>query len=260
MREHQRVSLSALDAVFVAGAGVAAGAMNAVVGAGSVLTFPTLVAVGIPPLSANVSNTLGVAPGNLVAAWAYRDRIRPYGATAVRLCACAVVGALIGAVLLLAFPASVFEVVVPVLLVLAALLTALQPRVVTWLALRPVRRRRPDTGSVLLGAVLVTSVYGGYFGAAQGVILLSVIGVLLRANLQDANALKNLQATFANGAAAALFAATAPVNWAAAALVGVGSTVGAVFGSRFAQRIPDRGLRIFVIVFALAAVVWFVLR
>lgn len=234
-------------AVLCAGAG--AGALNAVIGAGSLISFPTLVALGVPPVTANVSNTLGLVPGSVAAALGYRAELAGRGALVRRLLVPAVLGGLAGATLLLRLPASSFEAIVPVLLVLAAALVWLQPRIAAWLTTR--RGAPPAHGGVELWVgVFLTAVYGGYFGAAQGVLLLALLGILVGGGLQAANGVKNVLAGTANLTAAAVFVLVADVNWAAAGLVAVGAWVGGTLGARYGRRLPDGVLRAGIVVVA----------
>jgi uncharacterized membrane protein YfcA len=241
----------------VLAAGLVAGMMNAVVGGGSLVTFPALVGVGLPPLQANVTNTIGVLPGSVSAVVGYRRELLVRRSSAVRLACLSLVGGVVGATLLLALPEAAFEAVVPFLLIVAAGLTLLQPRITTWLAARGPRPAHGG-GPLALGVAL-TGVYGGYFGAAQGVILLALLGILLDPDLQIANAVKNLLALVANLFAALLFALLADVDWAAAAAVATGATIGGIVGARIARRMPATALRWAVVVVAVATAVWFLL-
>lgn len=234
-------------------AGFVAGGMNAIVGAGTLVTFPALVALGVPPLTANVSNTVGLLPGSAAGAYGYRHELAGRRAVVTRLGVLAALGGVTGAVLLLALPASAFEAIVPALIVLAAGLTAVQP----WVARRVAARgpRPAHGGPVLAVGVFVTGVYGGYFGAAQGVILIALLGVFLGTDLQTANGVKNVLAGVANLVAAVIFIAVAPVDWAVALAVGVGATLGGTVGARYGRRLPQRTLRIIIVVVAVVAAV-----
>jgi uncharacterized membrane protein YfcA len=243
---------------FVVVAGLVAGAMNAVVGGGSLVTFPVLVAAGLSPLQANVSNNIGVLPGSLGAVYEYRYELRERLRVVARLASASAVGGLVGGLLLLSLPARSFEAIVPVLLVVSALLTLLQPRIASALAHR---RDHPAHGGMwLLAGVALTGVYGGYFGAAQGVILLALLGALLPGDLQVANAVKNVLALVANLVAALLFSLVADVDWGAVAAIALGSVVGGVVGARFARRLPVEVLRLVIVVAALVAAGWLALR
>jgi uncharacterized membrane protein YfcA len=247
----------ALALAAIAG-GFTAGTMNAVVGAGSLVSFPALLAAGVPALTANVSNTIGLLPGTLSAVHGYRDELAGRRATLVRLSIACAFGGLAGGLLLLAFPSSTFEAVVPVLLVLAGVLTALQPAVSRRIAARA--SVSPHGGPLLIGAVTLTAVYGGYFGAAQGVILLALLGALLDSDVQRANAVKNVLALVVNLVAGVLFALRADVDWGVAALVAVGSVAGGTIGVRVARRLPPVAFRWFVVIVAGTAAVVIVVR
>ena len=233
-------------------AGFGAGALNAVVGSGSLITSPPLVAVGVPPLSANVSNPDGLVPGSLASMYADRRELSTLGSTLRHLLPATVLGAVVGVVLLLAFPDSVFEAVVPVLVWLAVVLVLIQP----WVARRAAAREaRPGPAPWLWGAVGLTGVYGAYFGAAQGVLLIGVLGLGTALGLQQVNGIKNVLAGAANVVAALAFAFVAPVDWVAAGLVALGATVGGLLGARLARRLPVPVLRGVVVVVGLAALV-----
>lgn len=223
----------------IACAGLVAGAVNTIVGAGSLLTFPTLVGVGYSPFVANVSNTVGLVPGSVAGAVGYAPELSGQRQRAASLSTAAMAGGLAGGTLLLVHPAT-FRVVVPWLLLLAAVMVALQPRMARALA---GRGNRHVGGWVLRLGVALTGVYGGYFGAAQGVILLGVLGLGLDDDLQRLNALKNVLAALINGVAAVLFIAAAPVAWLPAVLLAVSSLCGGMAGARIGRRVPAPLLR-----------------
>lgn len=244
--------LSLLDSLLVVLAGFGAGALNAVVGSGSLITFPTLVAVGLPPLTANVSNTVGLVPGALTSVYGYRRELSGLRSTLRHLLPATVLGALLGVVLLLFFPETVFEAVVPVLVGLAVVLVLVQP----WMARRAARGgARTGTARWLWAAVALTGVYGAYFGAAQGVLLIGILGLGTVLGLQQANGVKNVLAGSANIVAGFVFAFVAPVDWGAALLVAVGSSVGGLLGARLARRLPVPVLRGVVVAVGLLALV-----
>ncbi|HSK55893.1 MAG TPA: sulfite exporter TauE/SafE family protein [Jiangellales bacterium] len=242
--------MTLLEAAAVVLAGLAAGTINAVVGSGSLITFPTLLAVGLPPVTANVSNTVGLVPGAVTGAVGYRAELAGQRARLVRLGSATVLGALAGAALLLVLPPSVFATVVPVLIVLACLLVAVQPWLVHRLRDRP---RHAHGGLVAWLLVLATGVYGGYFGAAQGIMLIAALGVTLDEGLQRVNAAKNVLAGLANLVSGAVFVVVAPVDWRAAVLVAVGATLGGWVGARVGRRLPPAVLRGVVVLVGLAA-------
>ena len=248
--------MSTTEAVLVLLAGLGAGTVNSVVGSGGLITFPVLLAIGLAPVSANVTNTLGVLPGAISGAIGYRRELRGQRSRVLRLASASFVGGIVGAVLLLALPSTTFEAVVPVLIVGAVVLVLLQPLLNRRLASRPrVRPHHVAGGPVLWVCVLLTGVYGGYFGAAQGVILLAVMGALLTEELQRINAVKNILAFVANGVAAVLFVVLAfdDIDWAAVALLAVGSAIGGTLGSRYGRRLPAPALRGLIVVVGLAA-------
>jgi hypothetical protein len=235
-----------LGALAVAGAGFAAGTINTVVGSGSLVTYPVLVALGYSPLVANVSNTIGLAPGGVSGAIGYRRELVGQRERILHLGAYAIAGGLTGGLLLLAAPKA-FEAIVPALILLAALLMAVQPRIARWLRERQERAARPHR-FVLPVLVYATAVYGGYFGAAQGVILLALLGLLVDDHLQRLNGLKNVLAALVNVVAALLFAFASSPAWGAAGILAASSIVGAQLGAAVARRIPDRVLRAIIVV------------
>lgn len=229
-----------------------AGTVNTVVGSGSLVTFPTLLALGYPPYVANVSNTVGLVPGSVSGAIGYRSELRGQLRRVLPLSVAAGLGGLGGGLLLLAAP-NAFEVVVPWLVIGAALLMAAQPRVGRWAAARRHEDAAPrESRLLLLPLVALTGVYGGYFGAAQGVILLALLGLLVDDGLQRLNAAKNVVAAVVNAVAAVLFIVVSPVDPAVAGLLAVGSVVGGQLGAVAARRLPARVLRAVVVVGGLA--------
>jgi len=251
--------VSLLEVVAVLLAGTAAGTINTVVGSGSLVSFPTLLTLGFSPVVANVSNTVGLVPGSISGAVGYRRELAGQRDRLVRLGAAAVLGGLTGGVLLLTLDEAVFEAVVPVLIVLGCILVVAQPRLSAWMRRRREGEAPRHRGSwaVWLG-VFATSVYGGYFGAAQGVLFMAVLGLGLDDALQRLNASKNVLAAIVNGVAAVLFSLAADVNWSAAAVLAVGATIGGQIGAGVGRRLPDWALRTFVVVVGIAAVTQFV--
>jgi hypothetical protein len=240
--------MTELEALAVLVAGAVAGGVNTVVGSGSLITFPTLLAVGYPPVVANVSNTVGLVPGGVSGAIGYRRELRGQWRRTATLAVGTTIGAAAGGVLLLELPAGVFDAVVPALILLAVALMALRPTGTV--------REGPDRTPAGVAAALGTGVYGGYFGAAQGIILLSLLRLCFNDDLQRLNGVKNVLAGVANAVAAILFIAVAEVAWAAALLIAVGSVVGAQVGARYGRRLPQEALRRIVIVYgAIVAVV-----
>lgn len=239
-------------------AGVAAGTINTVVGSGTLITFPTLLAFGVPPVTANVSNTVGLVPGSVSGAIGYRRELEGQRSRVLRLCVASLVGGLAGGLLLLELPADAFETIVPVLILLGVLLVIFQPRISAWVA-----RRHDAAGGLphhgtwwVWPAVLLTGVYGGYFGAAQGVLLMAVMGIGIDETLQRLNAVKNVLAAVVNAVAGLLFILVADVDWRIVALIGVGSVIGGQLGATVGRRLPPlvlRGVIVVVGVVALAA-------
>lgn len=260
------------EAVVIGLAGVAAGAINAAVGSGTLITFPTLVALGFAPLTANVSNNIGLVPGNFAAVWGYRRELGGHRATLVRLIPCSAAGGVTGALLLLVLPADAFETIVPVLIAIALLMVIFQSRLAASVNARQGRdaaasRSRsqwPTARSVVVGLALGTfgaGVYGGYFGAAQGVLLIGLFGWLLTDSLQTANGLKNVLAGVVNAVAALTFLVVAPdqVNWLIVLLIAVGSTIGGLIGANLGRRLPAPVLRGVIVLVGLIAIVKLVL-
>ena len=243
--------MTPLDATAILAAGFVAGGMNAVVGAGTLITFPALLAIGLPPVTANVTNTLGLVPGSLAGAYGYRDQLRDIRPILRQVALPALAGGLTGATLVLVLPAKSYSAVVPLLLLVAAALVALQPYITARLArgravAAPGERR---ASPLLLVAVYLVAVYGGYFGAAQGVLLLALFGVLL-GGIQAANGVKNVIAAIVNLAAAILFAFLAHPDWALVPLLMVSSFVGGFVGGRYGRQLPDALLRWFAVLLA----------
>lgn len=241
------MSLGVWGDLAVAGAGVAAGAVNTIVGSGSLLTFPTLVALGFSPLVANVTNTVGIVPGSISGAIGYRRELEGQRPRALRLGLFSLAGGLAGAVLLLTIPGS-FQAVVPWLVLLAVGMVIVQPRLARWMASRGRQPSAEHGGYLLWAGIFATGVYGGYFGAAQGVLLIGMLGLAIDEHVQRLNALKNVLAAIVNGVAAILFMIYGPVSWGAALILAGGSIVGGQIGARVGRRLPPRVLRAVIIV------------
>jgi len=246
--------MSPWEAVGVFAAGIGAGTINTIVGSGTLITFPVLLAVGLPPVTANVSNTLGLVPGSISGAYGYRAELRGQRDRLLRLGTASLLGGTLGAVLLLVLPADAFQAIVPVLIGLALLLVVLQPRLAKAVAARRSGPLRADGGVALLLGVFATGVYGGYFGAAQGVLLLGLMGLLLADDLQRINATKNILATVVNGVAALIFVFQAHIDWTAALLIAVGSALGGQIGSRVGRKLSPTVLRGLIVVVGLTAI------
>jgi len=253
----QRVSVLEVIAILLAGFG--AGVINAVVGAGTLVTFSTLLLLGYPPIVANVSNTLGLVPGSLTAAYAFRSSLHGRGRLVRTLVAVAVVGGVIGAFLLIGLPPRAFELVVPALLVVAAALAVLQPRIAAAVTARRERSGRPDlrvsdaVPPLLAAGVLATSIYGGYFGAAQGVLMLVVLGLITGSPLNELNGVKNILVAMTNLVSALVFMVIADIDWTVAGLIAVGATAGGAVGGTVGRRISAAVLRTLIVTVALVA-------
>ena len=240
------MTLTFWEAVLVVLAGTGAGGVNAVIGSGSLITFPTLLAVGYQPVVANVSNNVGLVPGSLAGVYGFRRELVGQGRRARTMAVASGLGGLTGAILLLTLPSDVFDAVVPVLVLLACGLMLAQPRLSAWVAGRRPEGAR-DVGPAVLAIAYVAGIYGGYFGAAQGVILLAVLAVFVPDELKRSNALKNVLAGTVNAVAAVVFILFADVAWEAVALIAVGATVGGTLGAGVGRRIPPILLRMLVV-------------
>jgi len=241
-----------LDGFLILVAGVAAGTINSVVGSGTLITFPTLLALGYPPVVANVSNTVGLVPGTFAGAWGYRAELGGQRQRLVRFGAVAAAGGVAGAALLLTLPDDAFAAVVPALIGLAVVLVIVQPRLSRRLAARG--ERPAHGGPLLLIGIFLTGTYGGYFGAAQGVILVAVMAVALAEPLQRINALKNVLTGLVNLVAGVIFIVVAEVDWSVAGLIAVGSIAGGLLGARVGRRLPPPVLRGVIVVIGVVAV------
>jgi len=238
----------------VLGAGFGAGFVMTAVGAGSLVSFPILLGVGIPPLVANVCNNVGLVPGGVSGSFGYRRELTGHRGLVLRVAATSAAGALVGAVLLLALPSTSFDRAVPFLVLTAATLVGLQPLVSRGLRRRAARRGevaavRETMGPRLTALSSLVGVYGGYFGAAQGVLLLAFLALGLDIGLQTVNGLKNVAVLSANVAATAVFVFFAPLDWAVVGLVAVGSLVGGWLGARLGRRLPPTVFRTLIVVF-----------
>jgi uncharacterized protein len=231
-------------------AGIGSGILTSTVGVASLLSFPVLVAVGLPPVVANASNTVGLTPGALSGSWGYRAELREHPrVTAVVLATCAV-GSVLGAVLLLALPAAVFEGVVPWLILGTCLLVGIQPRLSARLRVRrgAEHPERLHVSPATAGFATVTGVYGGYFGAGSGVMMLAVLGLGTDLPFRVANALKTLAVLAANLVASLIFVFAAELDWRAVLLLAAGSVFGGYVGARIGRRLPAAALRSGIVV------------
>ena len=235
-------------------AGLGAGTINTVVGSGTLITFPALLAVGYPPVLANVSNTVGLVPGTLSGAVGYRAELAGQGRRLVRLGTASLLGGATGALLLLTLPQRAFQAIVPALIGLACVLVVVQPKLTGLLRTRD-GGHRAGARPVLYGAIFAAGVYGGYFGAAQGVLLIAVLGLLLDEHLQRINAAKNVLSLVVNAVAAMVFIAVTDVSWLAVGLIAAGSTVGGQVGALVGRRIPPAVLRGVIVLVGVVAIV-----
>jgi uncharacterized membrane protein YfcA len=246
--------VSVAEIASIALAGLAAGAVNTLVGSGTLITFPALLAWGYSPVTANVSNTIGLVPGSVSGAVGYRRELEGQRERALRLGAASAFGGLTGTVLLLVLPASAFKAIVPAFIALALVLVLLQPRLDRWLRERSIQLDGRHRLLTVL-AVFATGVYGGYFGAAQGIMLLAVLGLALPQALQRTNALKNVLAGIVNGVAGVYFVIAAHVAWAPAGIIAGASIIGAQLGARYGRRLPPAVLRALIVAVGVFAIV-----
>jgi hypothetical protein len=260
-----------LRALVIFAAGLAAGTINTVVGSGTLITFPTLLAFGYPPVLANVSNNVGLVPGVASGVVGYRAELAGQRRRVIRLGSASLSGGLVGAILLLVLPAGAFKAIVPVLIGIALVMVVFQPRLSKWVA-----RRQPAAagaaalvsedaglrepalelgGPVLWVLVFASGVYGGYFGAAQGVLLIGLMGVAFTDSMQRINAVKNVLAGLVNGIAAVVFVLATRVDWGVAGLIAAGAILGGQIGARIGRKLPPWGLRVVIICVGVAALV-----
>jgi uncharacterized protein len=311
-----------LQAIAIFAVGLAAGTINTVVGSGTLITFPTLLAFGYPPVLANVSNNVGLVPGVASGVHGYRAELKGQRRRIIRLGSASACGGLLGAILLLVLPADAFQAIVPALIGIAVVMVIVQPRLARWMARRQVTRSaaaagdadpllgRPGTpgdadygagaapgavggsaagpangtaagttqteaatavgvlspadasrgadavgGPVLWFLVFCAGVYGGYFGAAQGVLLIGMLGIAFADTLQRINAVKNVLAGLVNGLAAIVFIALTHIDWGVAGLIAAGSILGGQIGARVGRRLPPWALRLLIICVGVAALI-----
>ncbi|RHW25584.1 sulfite exporter TauE/SafE family protein [Nocardioides immobilis] len=260
--------MSPLEIVAVLLAGVGAGTINAVVGSGTIITFSTLVAFGVPPVVANISNSLGVVPGSVTGAFGYRRELAGQRGRIRRLLVPAVLGGITGAALLILLPAGAFETIVPALILLGVVLVIVGPRLSKAVAARAERRgvERKGDAAWVWPAVFGGAIYGGYFGAAQGVIVMALLGIGVAEPLQRLNGIKNVIVAAANLVAGVVFVlvswvgwSDAEVDWLIVLLIGVGAFAGGLIGASVGRRLPPNVLRGFIVVVGLSAVALMVL-
>lgn len=251
--------MTGLEQLAVLAAGLGAGVLTSTVGVASLLSFPVLVAVGLPPVVANVSNTIGMTPAGISGSFGYREELREHpGVTATIIATCSI-GSVLGAVLLLGLPPGVFEAVVPWLILATCLLVGAQPSIS-----RVLRRRLPDghepatrtrMSPVTTGFSTLVGVYGGYFGAGSGVMMVAVLGFGLDLELRVVNGLKTLAILAGNLVAALIFVVVADVDWAAVGLLAAGSVVGGYVGARVGRRLPPTLFRVLIVLAGVTAAV-----
>jgi uncharacterized protein len=233
-------------AVAIVAAGGAAGFINSIVGSGTLISFPTLVGVGFDNITANVTNNIGLLPGSAGASWGFRRELRGHWRRVAVLSSASAMGAFIGALLLFRLSSDTFKVVVPFLIIIGVVLVLIQP-----LVMNRLRERRSSTDPSQVGritpalwlCVCCVGMYGGYFGAGQGVILIGIMGILLDEPLVRVNAIKNVLVTLVAFVAGVVFLTKTSVAWPAVALVATGSITGGLVGARIGRRIPPRVLR-----------------
>lgn len=257
--------MSVLEALAILAAGLAAGTINTIVGSGTLITFPTLLFFGYAPVLANVSNSLGLVAGGISGAWGYRHEMSGLRSTLLKLVPASLAGGIGGALLLLILPESAFETIVPVLIALALVLVVTGPSLNRWAARRRSAAGQDDISdglgparwTLLILGVLAGGVYGGYFGAAQGVLLIGVMGVLLPLRLQQINGIKNVLTLLVNLVAALVFLLVQPeqINWAIVTLIAGGSTVGGLIGAKVGRAMPPWLLRGVIVTIGVIAIV-----
>lgn len=249
--------MSVLEVVSIILAGLAAGTINTIVGSGTLVTFPTLLFFGHPPVAANVSNALGLVPGGISGAWGYRHELRSLGHMVRRLAPVSLVGSVIGALLLLVLPEAAFEAIVPALIFLALLLVVFGPRLSRWAANQHADRLTPARWVMLILGILLAGMYGGYFGAAQGVLLLGIMSILLPLGIQQINGIKNVLGLVVNVVAAVVFLVVAPemVNWMVVLLISIGSLAGGFVGAKVGRAMHPNVLRAVIVVIGTIAII-----
>lgn len=249
--------MTVLEALAILAAGAWAGTINTVVGSGTLVTFPVLLALGYAPLTANVSNNIGLVAGGLSGTFGYRRELRGQGRRVRRFAVASLTGAVVGSVALLALGDGAFEAIVPGFIALALVAVVLQPRLAAWLERRG--RHREHGGAAAFGGVFATGIYGGYFGAAQGVMLMAVLGLSVDDELQRINGLKNVLATLVNAVSAVVFVVAADVDWGVVALIAAGSVAGGQLGARYGRRLSARALRGVIVAVGVAAMAQLIL-
>ncbi|BBX44702.1 sulfite exporter TauE/SafE family protein [Mycobacterium cookii] len=254
--------MSLSHAILIVLAGVGAGTINALVGSGTLITFPTLVAMGYPPVTSTMSNAVGLVAGNVSSTWAYRRELSGQWDRLRWQIPASIIGAIIGAGLLLHLPEKVFAEIVPVLLIAALILVVVGPRIQAWAQDRAQKAGRagdevsPRRMAALVLSTFAIGIYGGYFTAAQGILLVGVMGALLPESMQRMNAAKNLLTLLVNlvAALAYTFVAFHRISWPVAGLIAVGSLLGGWLGARYGRRLSPNALRATIVVVGLIGV------
>ncbi|MBC2933018.1 sulfite exporter TauE/SafE family protein [Nocardioides sp. zg-1228] len=241
--------MSPAELVLVVATGLAAGVLSSTVGVASLLSFPVLVGLGLPPVVANVSNTMGLIPGGLGGVVGYRQEVREAGRVAYVIMVVCGLGAILGAALLIGLPPGVFEAIVPYLILFTCLLVGIQPRIAAWLRARHETRHgvalaeRRHMSPLTTVFATITGVYGGYFGAGAGVMMVAVLGIGTDLELRVVNGLKTLSLMVGNIVAGAIFAVVADPRWDVVVLLAAGSLVGGYVGARIGRKLPDAVFR-----------------
>lgn len=254
--------MTGLEQLAVVGTGLVAGVMTSTVGVASLLSFPVLVALGLPPVVANASNTIGMTPAGLTGSLGYRAELRVHPRVTLAVVATCALGSVLGAILLLALPPDVFEAVVPWLILGTCLLVGVQPRITRWLRRTHERSLRPEhvrLSPVTTFFAALVGVYGGYFGAGSGVMMVAVLGYGSDLEFRVVNALKTVAILASNVVASVIFVAVADLDWAAVVLLAAGSVVGGYVGARIGRRLDPNALRALIVVVGVAAAVWMLL-
>ncbi|HEX6150602.1 sulfite exporter TauE/SafE family protein [Nocardioides sp.] len=246
------------EQLFILAAGLVAGVLTSTVGVASLVSFPALLAVGLPPVVANASNTVGMTPAGLSGSFGYRRELRAHPVVTVAVILTCAAGSVLGAVLLLALPPSVFEGIVPWLILFTCLLVGAQPRVSRWLRARKAGEEpepRIRMSPVTAFFATLTGVYGGYFGAGSGVMMVAVLGFGTDLPLRIVNALKTLAVMAANVVASVIFLVVADLDWGAIGLLASGSIVGGYVGAHIGRRLPEGLLRALIVAAGITAAV-----
>ncbi|MET1060644.1 MAG: sulfite exporter TauE/SafE family protein [Nocardioides sp.] len=248
-----------LEQLAVLAAGLGAGILTSTVGVASLLSFPILVAIGIPPVVANASNTVGLIPAGLSGSFGYREELREHPRVTAMVIATCATGAVLGAVLLLGLDPSVFEAVVPWLILFTCLLVGAQPWITRWLKRHHDVANPPDPRETMSPVTTffaaLTGVYGGYFGAGSGVMMVAVLGLGLDLELRIVNALKTLAVLSGNVVAGIIFVFVADLDWRAIVLLALGSVVGGYVGARVGRRLPPTLFRVLVVIAGITAAI-----